>query len=167
METKKCLQCYEILSLDNFHKDKSRRDGYREKCKNCRCKYPSGDTSKKCIACDDIFIVKNKNAKQQKYCGDVCQRVHIRYGINEYDLENLLIKSNYKCSICGCEETNIDKRTNKKYSLSIDHCHASGVVRGVLCSSCNNALGLFKDDLNILNNAIKYLTDAKKEYSTI
>ena len=32
---KQCKKCIEIKLLDLFSKDKSRRDGYRDKCKNC------------------------------------------------------------------------------------------------------------------------------------
>jgi hypothetical protein len=51
-----------------------------------------------------------------------------------------------KCEICG----NVDK-------LVWDHCHKNNIFRGTLCSNCNTALGLFKDDTNNLNNAINYL----------
>jgi hypothetical protein len=41
----------------------------------------------------------------------------------------------------------------------IDHCHITGKVRGLLCSKCNKALGLFSDNLNTLEQALKYLKD--------
>ena len=45
-------------------------------------------------------------------------------------------------------------------SLHIDHDHKTGKVRGLLCHGCNTAIGLMKDDVNILTKAIEYL---KKE----
>jgi len=53
-----------------------------------------------------------------------------------------------QCDSCG-------KKTNK---LWLDHCHKSGEFRGWLCPSCNSGIGYFKDDVNLLNLAIKYLT---------
>ena len=41
----------------------------------------------------------------------------------------------------------------------IYNCHDTLKVRGLLCRSCNLALGMFKDDVNILNNAIQYLNE--------
>lgn len=56
-----------------------------------------------------------------------------------------------KCKICETHESEFDKR------LAVDHCHKTGKVRGLLCSSCNTSLGKFKDDPEILRRAINYL----------
>ena len=56
---------------------------------------------------------------------------------------------NNKCLICGNEQDGKD--------LAIDHCHTTNKVRGLLCNSCNLGLGCFKDNLDILASAIKYL----------
>ena len=52
-----------------------------------------------------------------------------------------------KCAIC---EQNIVARPQ------LDHCHTSGVIRGVLCSNCNHGLGNFKDSPAIMQKAIEY-----------
>lgn len=64
-----------------------------------------------------------------------------------------------KCAICNKEETCIDGRSvNKKpRRLSIDHCHVSGKVRGLLCHSCNTAIGKLKDDLELFKKAMDYI----------
>ena len=45
----------------------------------------------------------------------------------------------------------------------VDHCHTSNEVRGILCLKCNMALGNFKDSIENLQNAIKYLKGDKNE----
>ncbi len=157
---KQCTKCNEIKPLTEFHNDKSKRDGLRERCKDCRCKFPKV-ILKHCVACSDSFEVSGRS-KAQKYCGVTCQKVHIRFGIDEYQYEDLLMRSDYKCAICSNPETNIDKRTGKVYELSLDHDHKTGIVRGVLCTSCNAALGYFKDDISLMAKAIQYLNEAKE-----
>jgi hypothetical protein len=41
----------------------------------------------------------------------------------------------------------------------VDHNHTTGKVRGLLCSSCNGALGLFKDNPEVVAAALLYLKD--------
>ena len=43
----------------------------------------------------------------------------------------------------------------------IDHCHKTGKIRGLLCDTCNRALGLFKDDIQMLKNSVAYLEKYK------
>lgn len=52
-----------------------------------------------------------------------------------------------KCAICG----------HKLKKANIDHCHVTGLVRGLLCAACNRALGRFRDDLKRLQAAVEYL----------
>jgi hypothetical protein len=156
---KTCLNCNIAKPLSEYHKDKSRKSGLREKCKSCRCKHPE-NVFKKCIACNSSFTVKGFS-KAQKYCSDTCQIVYIKYKINKFDFFELLKLSNNKCSICNKEERNVDIRTGKIYRLSIDHCHTTGKVRGLLCSSCNAGLGYFKDDIDIMKKAILYIKKHK------
>lgn len=72
-----------------------------------------------------------------------------RYKINEEELLNFIEKQNNKCAICNTELTN---------EFLIDHCHTTNKVRGLLCRDCNFAIGLFKDNIKTLENAIQYLS---------
>ena len=48
----------------------------------------------------------------------------------------------------------VSKQAKERWA---DHNHTSGKVRGLLCSSCNTAIGLFKEDIQVISNAINYL----------
>lgn len=61
------------------------------------------------------------------------------------------------CAICKKPETaknNFDKVTRQ---LAVDHCHATGKIRALLCSACNTAIGLLNDDIARVQAAIEYL----------
>lgn len=76
----------------------------------------------------------------------------------------LLKKAGNKCQICGSKSSDYvcsitgNKPTKK---LAVDHCHKTGRLRGILCLSCNVALGHLKDDISLLKSAIVYLNKNK------
>lgn len=80
-----------------------------------------------------------------------------RYGITEDDYERLLVAQGGKCGCCGGDSPN-NRRNERRGKWHIDHCHATGKVRGLLCMNCNAGLGHFKDDVARLAKAITYLT---------
>lgn len=65
--------------------------------------------------------------------------------------EKMLVDQNYKCFCCSIEHSSLKK------GLFVDHCHTTGKIRGLLCNSCNSALGYAKDNIEVLINMIKYL----------
>lgn len=69
----------------------------------------------------------------------------------------MLEEQDFKCAICRKAETCKDPHHDRPRRLSIDHCHKTGLVRGLLCHSCNTALGKFKDDIQMMKQAIEYL----------
>lgn len=75
----------------------------------------------------------------------------LRYGITEFEWQDLQKKQGNLCAICG------GKQPGKV--LCIDHNHATGAVRGLLCGNCNVGLGNFKDSPKILQSAIAYLLE--------
>jgi hypothetical protein len=76
-------------------------------------------------------------------------------------LEDLKKQKN-RCLICGEEERQKNGMTGKVRNLNIDHCHKTGKYRGLLCSSCNTAIGLLKEDPEIFARAMKYLRKHQK-----
>lgn len=79
------------------------------------------------------------------------------YGITLEDYERMFDEQNGVCAICGNEETRVDHRSGKNSRLAVDHCHKSNKVRALLCAHCNNALGSFDDDLDVIARAVVYL----------
>ncbi len=73
---------------------------------------------------------------------------------NEY--LNLLSIQKNRCAICKDTETKFNKNGSIK-RLSIDHCHKSHFIRGLLCNNCNHLIGNSKDSIEILKSAIAYL----------
>src|SRR3972149_7949169 len=68
------------------------------------------------------------------------------YGLTIEAYEALLNNQKYVGAICGL--------TNKNgRRLGVDHCHKTGKVRGLLCTTCNSGLGHFKDDRQLLAQA--------------
>ena len=64
----------------------------------------------------------------------------------------MLVEQGGGCAICGREAW--EERCGK---LHVDHCHASGKVRGLLCEKCNHGIGEFRDDPVLLVQAVAYL----------
>lgn len=76
------------------------------------------------------------------------------YGITYEDYLQLLEGQDHKCAICGTMESD-----RKDGDLVVDHCHASGKVRGMLCQKCNLMLGNANDLVGTLEQAVIYLRD--------
>ena len=70
----------------------------------------------------------------------------------EIERSILSLSGQKSCAICGMTEAALGKR------LSLDHCHASGSIRGLLCTPCNLGLGLFRDRPELLLAAATYLS---------
>ena len=68
----------------------------------------------------------------------------------------LLEKQKGKCAICEREETHLG-RSGQVVPLAVDHCHKCDTIRGLLCQSCNTAIGKCGDDIAIIQSAIEYL----------
>ena len=79
-----------------------------------------------------------------------------KYGITFTDYKSMLEQQNNRCAICNSTDP---KRGTKNFS--VDHCHTTGKVRGLLCSSCNLGLGHFQDDTKLLDKAKEYLNGSR------
>lgn len=133
---KTCSTCREAKPLTAFVKSPVHRDGYHGVCKPCRN--------------------AQRKAKGRTETPEQQRRWNLKgqYGISIEDYDAMLAKQDGLCAICG---TPADESTHGK--LHVDHCHATGKVRGLLCSACNPALGLFRDEIERLQAAIRYLEE--------
>lgn len=80
------------------------------------------------------------------------------FGITMEDYKAMLLQQGNACAICRTEKTGVAEKNKKERSLAIDHDHATGKVRGLLCHRCNFGLGHFKDNPDLLTKAAAYLT---------
>lgn len=89
---------------------------------------------------------EQKNSAHCKECAKWC-KVKSKYGITQEDYLEMLLNQGGVCAICG--EAGV--------MLCIDHDHATGKIRGLLCAHCNHGLGKFKDRRDLLARASEYL----------
>jgi hypothetical protein len=158
---KRCKKCGESKPLNEFYKAVGMADGYRSECKAChraahRRWYAAN--REKAIArvkrWQQAYRVEY-NAKQRAYRStrrDIEREGHLRrtFGITQAEYDELLARQGGGCAICG--------RKPGKISLHIDHDHETGEIRGLLCVGCNNALGQFDDDFDLLTRAADYVS---------
>lgn len=114
-------------------------------------------------AYDVAYQIENK-AAIATYKADYYQRnkLHWRkkrvakYGLTLKQFDDMRVAQGFACAVCDTEEWLI-----RDAQLHVDHDHMTGAVRGLLCSNCNMAIGIFKDDPALLHRAIQYLLDKK------
>lgn len=117
-DSKNCRRCGEALPLGEFSLDRRSPDGYSPRCKQCRA------LGRK----DDPVTAKDRLLRW-------------KFGIGLDEYEAMLSAQGGGCAACGA--TTLQAR--RRY-LDVDHDHQSGRVRALLCSPCNTALGLLRED---------------------
>jgi hypothetical protein len=85
------------------------------------------------------------------------RRMLKKYNLNLNDYEKMLVAQNGVCANCKKPETLNRKGTIQP--LSVDHNHQTGRVRALLCNACNSLLGNAKENIQILQAAIRYLQE--------
>jgi hypothetical protein len=143
---KRCTKCGAVKPLSEFSLSRrataTTKAVYRSECKPC------------CSARAMKWFADNKDRTDENR-----RRWHIkkRYGISIEEFDAILAQQGGVCAICGQDEPDAHGRTGTKFKLSIDHCHDSNEIRGILCNRCNRAIGLLNDDVDLLKKAIEYL----------
>jgi hypothetical protein len=160
---KKCKVCGAIKPLDEFYKASGTRDGRRGDCKACNlakraAKYRENPNA----YIDRVKRWQEENPeryqkRQQEYRDSGKKAIADRksylkrtYGMSIEQFDAMLEAQGGACAIC--RQPRPDERT-----LHVDHDHATGAIRGLLCFKCNNALGDFDDSLDLFTAATNYL----------
>lgn len=126
---KTCAKCKKEKPLEEFHKQPSGKFGRHSYCRLC------ANEVQRCSR------VRNYSKESKRKW-----QIKSRYGLSASQVKELLAEQHGVCAICKKEMSR----------MCIDHCHETGVVRGLLCHRCNICLGGW-DDLAWRNAAEKYL----------
>lgn len=146
---KPCPRCEKVRPLTCFRRrGAGGQGGYAGWCKDCERVY---HVARKTDAEKRIA----RRASSRKYASSARKReLHLRklYDLTSADVEAMLDRQGGRCAICQGSEPG----GNAKH-WHVDHDHATGRVRGLLCMKCNVGLGYFQDDPTLLINACAYL----------
>jgi hypothetical protein len=92
-------------------------------------------------------IAAKARSPDRHHASNLRSRLRIRYGLTVEEFRLMVARHEGRCAIC----------TETMVPPYIDHDHATGVVRGLLCQHCNSGIGLLKDRPDVLRSAILYL----------
>lgn len=118
----------------------------------------STDDKTKCKHCERDLLMKEMH--NGKITCKRCTFLRSRYNMTGRDYMFILSKQNGVCAICKNKELRPKKGTIVGMELSVDHCHTTGRVRGLLCQACNMGIGFLQDNEEYLWSAIMYLKNS-------
>lgn len=130
-----CRGCNQTLPIDSFSIRTERKNGRRPRCKGCE--------SRTYKEYSDKNLGRSRKSNLQS-----------KYRITENNYLAILSAQGGKCGLCENTESG---RKDSPW-LYVDHNHATGVVRGLLCHNCNIAVGMIEKNninLKLIQNWIK------------
>jgi hypothetical protein len=110
------------------------------------------------------YVKKTGEKSRCSYCRD-CQnelRVERKFGVSYQDYQKILESQEGCCGNPGCKTKKPGAPGRTRFY--IDHCHETGKIRGLLCHSCNLALGHVQDQIKKLEGLIEYLNDQSTDW---
>lgn len=159
---KRCASCGETKQSHEFNRSKHHSDGLQSRCKVCdRTKkvarnYEVTLSEKTCVDCgitkkaSEFPRDRNRVGGLRKECRE-CASIRCRATIYSLSFDQCKAMCAVDdCEICG-------RRFSETSERNIDHCHATGIVRGTLCAPCNKMLGAAFDSPATLESAARYL----------
>lgn len=169
-----CSKCRLLKPKSEFHLRKTGRDAgyYSSKCRECTKEESKGWRAKNP---DKVLAQYHENKeKVLAYCkASYKDKRHLHkawaikrnYGITVDDVLQMVKKQKGRCALCNkkCKFDVVPQRGKgaKSCRFSVDHCHTTGRVRGLLCTGCNVGIGLFKDSPELLRKVIVYLEESQ------
>jgi hypothetical protein len=186
-----CCICHNNKPLTEYHKKASEKDGISSKCKSCCRDYARS------YRAENLELVKQKSANYHAENKDLINEKkklhrikpatiesrkayniayadrgkHLKlmrlYGISLEEYNQMLSNQGGVCAICREVEVCSDPRAGRTIGLAVDHDHTTGKIRGILCSKCNKAIGLLKDDTSLLASAIDYLNKSNTHLKVV
>lgn len=153
---KECRACLKLKLISCFPLNGYRRkDGTsatRNDCKKCNKKIHDEYVER-----NRVHLNKYVKERYRIYDRDRVRDYGLKkmYGITTTDYEALLKKQNDRCAICQLPQSEFSRR------FDVDHCHETKKIRGLCCIRCNRGIGLLKDDIEILQRAVRYLKKNK------
>jgi hypothetical protein len=152
---KKCTRClkWKNNNRKDFAVSKECKDNTHTICRSCHARYnKTPDQARK-----NRERAKKRRAELNKIDPRIikAQKIKTVYGLSRDQYEMMFEDQEFKCAVCITESV----QPYTTYS-HIDHHHASGKVRGILCRECNIGLGRFKENIESLERAIVYLRNS-------
>lgn len=143
------MKMYYNKNTDKWKKRQTQQEYKDSKNEARRIKYRTDEVFRQSV------IDRSKQYRIDHPTAKRSQDLLSKYGMTLEEYGDMLEKQDGKCAICG-----LKAEDNGRYGvLYIDHNHKSWKVRGLLCERCNFGLGIFKDNIDMLRNAAKYLED--------
>ena len=130
---KHCKKCNTTKTLFEFYKNNASKDKLTLHCKDC------------CRAAEKDYHRRNPTKKINRKKNGMITALGLP--ITVADFHQMIVNQNNECAIC--------KADMKK--PCIDHDHSTKTIRKLLCQHCNSLLGMAKEDVQILENAIEYI----------
>lgn len=147
-KVKRCSRCGKTKPIDDFYLN-SRRPGGR----TCYCKICNTEKHRE-------WVKKNPRRYRELARRSTWKRLFKDTGITEEIFAKMVEQQGGACLICG----RIPCPDAKGVTLTLDHDHKTGAVRGLLCVKCNAALGQFEDNAERCLAAARYLESMSKKH---
>ena len=149
--TKICTDCKIEKESTEFTKHPCTKDRLQPLCRKCNSARATANIKNRKVS-DPIFRQKH-NAQSIE-----CSRRY-KFGISQEQYDQMLKDQNGACKICGKPEIAVYK-SGKVKQLAVDHDHTTGEIRGLLCGTCNTAIGSL-NSVELLLKAVEYLSTHK------
>lgn len=163
---KQCSICSEVKMLDQFSVHSTQRSLYAQ-CRSCNSTIRRDrwkNRTAKEIERKKKQVQEYRKEHSYSYNAENSRALRLKnvFGLSVEEFERMNLYQEGKCAICKEQETS--RHWNGKVKrLSVDHCHETGEIRELLCQKCNHAIGMFRENVETLRNAIEYLARHSKK----